>query len=290
MLKMKNLLSFSTSPLTRILAVTYYDFESTIKAMEKLWKFSVLQGFELQHLAEWQSDLPPRDNDPRYDRYGAWEASIKYTVEEIADKVNKAGIPVLSIHGNRDIGILCCSNTSEDIKNGKRLIMEAIKIAEMVGAEICVFHLWDTYDEKFDPSVQKDLMKEIVLTFPKIKISVENIPTKLINYTPYELVKDFKWITLDLRWAAVYDELNKFFKVKDKIVNIHIRGTLEGTEWKLKNSPFTVYEALDIIINEWNYKKLLTIEPEGGLTGVSWEDLVEAIGSIKKVINASIMG
>jgi len=128
------------------------------------------------------------------------------------------------------------------------------------------------------------LIKEIAINFPKIQISVENIPTKLYNYTPYELVKDFNWITLDLRWAAVYDELNKFFKVKDKIVNIHVRGTLEGTEWKLKNAPFTVYEALDLIINEWNYKNLLTIEPEGGLAGASWEDLVIAIGSLNKMI------
>lgn len=286
---MKNYLSFSSSPLTRMIKAEYYDLESTLKAMRKLWKFSILQGFELQHLAEWQKDFPPRDDDPRYNRYGTWKSSIKYKVEDIAEKVNKVGVPVLSIHGNRDIGILCCSDESKDVKNAKRLIAEAAIIAERVHAKICVFHMWDTNNNNYDLSIQNELINEIAINHPKIQLSVENIPTKLKNYTPYDLVKKFKWITLDLRWVAIYNELNKFFNIKDKIVNIHVRGTLEGTELKLKGAPFTIYEAINLIKNDWNYKGLFTIEPEGGLNKASWEDLVKAISSINNLITNSVI-
>ena len=252
--------------------------------MEKLWKFSIIQGFEFQHLAEWNGDHPPKDEDPRYDRYGAWKDSKKYTIEEIAEKINKVKIPILSIHGNRDIGILCCSDKPEDIKDAKKLIIDDINLGIMVDSKICVFHLWDTSEEKFNPSIQKEIIDKIAVNFPKIQISVENIPTNLRNYTPFELVKIFNWVTLDLRWAALYDELNKFSTLKNKIVNIHIRGELEGTEWRLKNAPFTIHKALDITINKWSYKGVLTFEPEGRLSGASWESLVEAIDSIKKNI------
>jgi hypothetical protein len=259
---MKNFLSFSSSPLSRIIKAKYYDLESTLKVMKKLWQSSEIQGFELQHLAEWQRNQPPRDNDPRYDRSGAWKDSRKYKVEKIVENVKRNGVPILSVHGNRDIGILCCSDKSDDINNAKRLITESVEIAKGLNAKICVFHMWNTKGDKFDLSKQKCLIKEIALNYPKIQISIENIPIELKNYTPYDLVKDFKWITLDLRWAAVYDELKKFFNLRNKIVNIHIRGILEGNEWKLKEAPFTLHKALNVIINDWKYKGLFTIEPE----------------------------
>jgi hypothetical protein len=281
---MVNFLSFSSSPLTRIINANYYDLESTFKVMKKLSIFTNINGFELQYLAEWQRDFPPRDNDPRYDRYRTWKDSMKYTVKELAEKINETGISILSIHGNRDIGILCCSNNSQDIQKAKKLITETCVLAEMVNARICVFHLWDTSLNNFNISTQMEIISEIANNFSNIKLSVENIPTKLQNCTPYELVKHFNWITLDLRWAVLYEELRRFFFKKKKIINIHIRGTLEGGEWKLKEAPFTVYEALDLIINEWKYEGVLTIEPEGGLVGASWQDLIEAVNSISKVI------
>ncbi|MFX0042934.1 MAG: sugar phosphate isomerase/epimerase family protein [Candidatus Hodarchaeota archaeon] len=286
---MSNSLSFSSSPLNKIIGTKYYDLESTLTVMKNLWTFSIIQGFEFQHLAEWNRNYPPKDKDPRYDRYEAWKDSKKYTIEEIAKILNDVKIPILSIHGNRDIGILCCSDNPDDIEDAKKLILDAVNLAELVGAKICVFHLWDTSDEKFDPVIQKEIIDSIAISFPKIRLSIENIPTSLKNYTPFDLVENFNWITLDLRWAALYDELNKFSILREKIVNVHIRGTLEGTEWKLKNAPFTIYEALDTIINKWNYKGIFTFEPEGKLSGATWDDLVKAINSIKKVVSASIL-
>ena len=273
--------SFSSSPLTRITNSKYYDLDETIRLMLKLWNYSVIQGFEFQYLAEWNSQYPPHDTDPRYDRLVNWNDSRKYNTIEIANLLKRFSLPVFSIHGNRDIGILLCSSEHIDIKNGKLLIEESMNLAELVNAKLCVFHIWDTKVNDKDFSFLQEIIRKIAIKYPNIILSVENIPTNISNFTPFELVKDFKYITMDLRWCAVYDELNKFSKIKNKIVNIHIRGELYKTEWKLRNSPFTIEEALDLIIKQWKYKGFFTFEPEGGLIGAKWDNLIKAIDSIR---------
>jgi len=109
---------------------------------------------------------------------------------------------------------------------------------------------------------------------------VENVPTHLSSFTPFELVKQFEWITLDLRWAALYDELDKFEAVKEKIVNVHLRGRLVGSKWVLDDAPFDFYEALNYIKSKWNYTGLLTMEPSGLRDG-NWENLVIAMLSLR---------
>ncbi|TFG23716.1 MAG: hypothetical protein EU533_02890 [Promethearchaeota archaeon] len=279
---MGNNFSFSSSPLTRITNSKYYDLDQTLKAMMKFWNFSVIQGFEFQYLAEWNRLFPPKDKDPRYDRLTSWNDSKKYDPEKIADFLNDYSLPIFSIHGNRDIGILLCSKNNKDVKNGKLLIKNSINLAERVGAKICVFHIWDTKIDKIDYVILKKTLDRIAIKHPTITLSVENIPTNMPNFTPFELLKNFEYITMDLRWCAVYDELFKFSKIKKKIVNIHIRGELSGDEWKLRNSPFTVEEAMEIIIKQWKYKGLLTFEPEGGLIGANWENLIKAIEAIQR--------
>ena len=277
---MKNKLSFSSSPLTKITNSKYYDLDETLNVMLKLWNFSIIQGFEFQHLAEWNKRHSPQDTDPRYDRLNTWNDSLKYTVKEISNRLKHLNVPVLSIHGNRDIGILLSSDINKDVENGKKLIRDSVNLAKNVNAKICVFHIWNTKSHSFNLSVLKKTIHSISKDHPNILLSVENIPTSIPNSSPFDLIKDFDYITMDLRWCAVYDELKKFSKLKDKIINVHIRGELEGCEWKLKNAPFTVEEALDIILKQWSYKGILTFEPEGGLVGEKWEKLTKALGSI----------
>jgi sugar phosphate isomerase/epimerase len=278
---MKNQLSFSTSPLTRITNSKYFDLDKTLDVMSKLWNFSIIQGFEFQHLAEWNSRHPPQNDDPRYSRLSNWNDSIKYNIKEICTKLNELSIPILSIHGNRDIGALLCSDNREEINNGRELIKDSANLAELININLCVFHIWDTKNEDLNIPYLKETIHTISAEFPKMVLSVENIPTSMSNFTPFELIKDFNWITLDLRWCALYDELKQFSKIKNKIVNVHVRGSLEGDRWQLNNAPFTLEEALDVILKEWNYKGILTFEPEGGLSGASWEDLTKAINNIK---------
>ena len=271
-----NPLSISAAPTTGMIQKPYYDLPSTVTVMNRLLHESAVDGFEVQNLAEWNKENPPKD-DVSGNRYTAWKRSPKYTVEEAAALLE--GLPILSIHANRDVGIYLCSNREQDITKGKRLIHESLSLAEKVGAGVCVFHLWDTWKSQFDVGFLQEILHTIAPQYP-VTASVENVPTHLEGVTPFDLVKEFEWVTLDLRWAAMYDELDRFESVTKKITNIHLRGQLQGDTWMLTGAPFGFYEALDII-QPWQYSGLLTVEPEGGLHSSNWENLVAALVSIR---------
>jgi L-ribulose-5-phosphate 3-epimerase UlaE len=246
--------------------------------MSLLWRESVIDGFEFQNLAEWDDENPPRDE--REKRSAAWNESQKHTTDEIATLLQETGLPILSVHANRDVGICLCSEQEQDIHKGKRLIHESLYLAEKVGASVCVFHLWDTWKEGFDPRFLQDIHREIAAQYPGVKASVENVPTHLAGSTPFELVRRFEWITLDLQWAALYDELDRFGLVKDRIANVHLRGRLEGSRWALEDAPFGFYEALETIRVKWGYEGMLTME-SAGLREGDWENLVAAMSTLR---------
>jgi len=148
-------------------------------------------------------------------------------------------------------------------------------------AEVCVFHLWDTWKTEFNINHLKKTLSEIATQYPKVKASVENIPTHLKGQTPFSLIKSFKTITVDLRWTALYDELNAFKSITDRIANIHLRGTLKKEKWVLDRSNFSFYEALDTIKNKWKYQGPLTVEPEGGTTSPNFENFLKAMKSLR---------
>ncbi len=270
-----NLLSISAAPATGIIKKPYYDLPSTVTVMNRLLQESAVDGFEVQALAEWDKENPPKD-DVSGSRYTAWKKSPKYTVEEVAALLEE--LPILSIHANRDIGIYLCGKET-DITKGERLIHESLSLAEKVGAGVCVVHLWDTWKSQFDTAFLQEVLHNIAAQYP-VTASVENVPTHVEGTTPFELVKEFEWITLDLRWAAMYDELDRFESVKEKVTNIHLRGRLQGDTWALTQAPFEFYEALDII-QTWGYSGLLTVEPEAGLLSSNWESLVKALASVR---------
>lgn len=272
----RNPVSISATPTTWIIHKPYYDLPSTITVMRQLQ--DSVDGFEIQNLGEWNKESPPRD-DVTGARYAAWKKSRKYTAEEVAALIE--GLPILSVHANRDVGIYLCSNKKEDINRGKTLIHESLFLAEKVGASICVFHLWDTWKSDLDITFLQGLLGEISCEYPDVKAAVENVPTHVEGVTPFDLVKGVKWVTLDMRWAAMYNELGKFESVKDQIVNVHLRGQLHNNKWKLTQSPFEFYEGLGII-RTWGYKGVLTMEPEGNLSESTLENLVAAMASVRQ--------
>jgi hypothetical protein len=275
--KAHNPISISVAPTTRAIGKRYYDLAGTIELMGLLWQESVIDGFEFQNLAEWNDENSPRDE--REKRFAAWNESPKHTTEEIATLLQEAGLPILSVHANRDVGICLCSDQKQDTNKGKGLIHESLFLAEKIGAPLCVFHLWDTWKEDFDPGFLQNVLHEIAAQYPGVKASVENVPTHLAGFTPFELARQFEWITLDLQWAALYDELDKFESVKERIANVHLRGRLEGSKWVLDSAPFGFYEALDTIRDKWGYSGLLTMEP-GGLRDGDWENLMAAMSTL----------
>jgi hypothetical protein len=192
-----NPISISIAPTTRVIGRRYYDLPGTIELMHRLWQESVVDGFEIQNLAEWDAAGPPRDEANR--RLAAWEDSQRHTTNELASLLRATGLPIYSIHANRDVGMSLCSGDEQDLSRGQWLIGEALSLAEKVGAQVCVFHLWDTWKEAFDPAALRRILCETATYHPGVKAAVENVPTKLAGATPFDLVQPFEWITLDLQ-------------------------------------------------------------------------------------------
>lgn len=270
-------LSITTAPLNRLTGGFYTDLSNTIEIMRKIWGSSIVDGFEFQNLAEWDIRGPPRDIRINSDRITAWEKSTKFTTIEKGDLLRTSGAPVISVHANRDVGICLCSEDEADQELGRQMVHETHQLAELVGSEIVVFHLWDTWKANFDPEQLRNELNKITSSYPGVTATVENVPTHLEGHTPFDIVRKFDWITLDTRWAGMYDELDAFEELQDKIINVHLRGSLEGDSWILHDSPFTFDWALDRICNKWGYSGLLTVEPERGRGPPGWDGFIKAM-------------
>jgi hypothetical protein len=277
-----NPISVTVAPLARLIGKPFYDLDANVEVMERLWRESVLDGFEFQNTAEWDAAGPPRDEGAR--RLAYWRDSRKHRVDQIADILRETRLPVLSVHANRDVGVLLCSGQAEDIARGKTLIHGSLSLASAVGAGVCVFHLWDTWAEAFDLGFLRSVMDEIGPQYPGVKAAVENVPTHIPGRTPLDLVGEFEWIALDWRWAALYDEWERFEELVDRIVDVHLHGEIQGGRWKLdpvstlaQRTDF--YQALDVMRCRWGYRGLLTVERVP--RDVTWQDFVSAIASLR---------
>ena len=276
-----NLLSITTPPLAVLIGQRGFQLEAILKVMHRMRNESLVDGFEFQNLAEWDASGPPRDKAQFEVRLKTWEDCEKYSVDELTVVLTESKLPILSVHANRDVGIHLCSDKRREIQRGKKLIHDSLNLAQQVRASICVFHLWDTWKKHFDPGFLQRTLENIANKYPKVKAAVENVPINLPNHTPFDVVKEFEWITLDLRWAGMYNELDKFAEVRNRIVNVHLRGRLESDKWAIYHAPFTFYEVLDLLRSEWDYSGFLTVEPEGGLKRADWTDFATAMTSIQ---------
>lgn len=245
--------------------------------MKRIYEEAAVDGFELQLEPEWDSENPPLTDA----HFADWTKTPKYTTQEIVRLLKMESLPVLSVHASRDVGSYLCSDQERDWEKGKQVIYDSLLIADELGAEVCVFHLWDTWKTSFDVQHLQKTLLDVADQFPKVKTSVENIPTHLETYSPFALVKSFDFVTLDLRWAALYNELDAFESIIDNVVNVHLRGKLEGNRWAIDRSSFSFYEALNKIGDNWKYTGLLTVEPEGKIEGKFFENFLEAMRSLK---------
>lgn len=275
---MQNLISVSSAPIAKLGDKEYHDLLGTLEVLRAVYKDSAVDGFELQLEPEWDSESPPITDSDLAD----WTTTPKFRLPEILALLRKEKLPILSVHASRDVGCYLCSSRKRDVEKGKRLIFDSLSLSEDLGTEVCVFHVWDTRKEQFDFDTLREVFLEIADQFSKVKASVENVPTCLKGHTPFTLVELFDHVTLDLRWAALYDELDKFEPIVEKIVNVHLRGRLEGDTWVLDRSSFSFQQALKRIQDEWRYRGLLTVEPEGGIGSSAYSNFVRAMKFLKK--------
>jgi sugar phosphate isomerase/epimerase len=275
---MKNLISVSSAPIAGLGDKEYYDLLGTIEVMKRVLNEGVVDGFELQLEPEWDSENAPlTDAD-----WADWTKTPKFTTQEIVDLIKREGLPILSVHASRDVGAYLCSENKPDREKGKRVIHEALSVAEKLGVEVCVFHLWDTWKRSFDLHNVTNIYLKTLKRFPKVKASVENVPTHLDGYSPFRLVKSFKYVTLDLRWASMYNELDAFKSIVGNIANVHLRGSLGNNGWVLERSGLNFSDSLNKIRNDWKYPGILTVEPEGKIDRSRFRNFLQAMHSLKR--------
>ncbi len=280
------LLSLSTGSLAHLLDKEYYDLATIMSLMNTIYTQSKIDGFEFQKIAEWDSIGPPRDEYREGREVGfrarAWQSASKYTPREISHALRKTGIPILSLHANRDTGICICAGGVDDINRGKEIIRETLWLCKALQSQIAVFHYWDTWANQIDIALLCRILDQYQSRYPGIRATIENIPTCAEELTPFKLVSHFNSITLDTRWACMYDELERFYELVPRIVNIHLRGRLDGRHWVFDSSNWTFEQTISLIRDKWKYSGLITLEPEGGYQNATLEDLVEALKELRK--------
>jgi sugar phosphate isomerase/epimerase len=274
---MECLVSVSSAPIAALGDKKYYDLIGTIGVLKKILSRSVVDGFELQVEPEWDSKNPPLTDG----NFADWTKTPKYTAREVVALLENEALPILSVHASRDVGNYLCSNQERDLERGKQAVYDALFIADELKARVGVFHVWDTRATSFNLDHIREALLEVARQFPMVKTSVENVPTYLKGFTPFNLVKHFDCVTLDLRWAALYNELNAFESIADKIVNVHLRGKLGKGKWVLEGSSFDFYQALKKLKYEWGYDGLLTIEPEGKIDSSCFDNFATAVETIR---------
>jgi len=272
-----NLISVSSAPIAKLENKKYYDLLGTLGVMKKVFKEFAVDGFELQLEPEWDSENPPLTDG----EFADWRKTPKYTLPEIGTLVKDTNLPILSVHASRDVGNYLCSSHKSDVERGKHLIRETLAFTEDLGTEVCVFHIWDTWTKKIDVNLLQRIFDGLATQFPKIMASIENIPTHVGGCTPFSLVSLFRYVTLDLRWAALYNELDAFESIIDRVVDVHLRGRLEEDRWVLDRSSFGLEEALDKIKNKWKYSGPLTMEPDSGIDASHFGSFLKAMSSLR---------
>ncbi len=254
-----NPISLSVAPCVKAVGGSGYRIQDSLRFMEWALAEARADGFEFQNLAEWDPRTPPLDEGEK--RRAAWTQAEKHSMKELSALLTSAGPPILSVHANRDVGVNLCSGQAAQVERGRTLIRESLALAGTVGASICVIHLWDTWRESFDVRVLEAALRETASAFPDIKASVENVPTHQSGQTPFSLVDRFEWITLDLHWAALYDELERFRTRVDRIANVHARFEVRSGSLQTPDDSRALLDTVGRLVRDWGYSGPLTLEP-----------------------------
>ena len=154
-----------------------------------------------------------------YDRLG----DVRKTVE-------KAGIPVYTIHFEKDITALLGLGDEEDRKEGLRLFTINADMGAAVGARAAVLHLWDG---RFDAKRLSESIGLLDTLFEicdrrSVELLVENIPCRISPYESVLAIADqypHARFTFDTRHADFIGETERFMQSdiwETRIGHIHV--------------------------------------------------------------------
>ena len=264
----------STGTLPLAMNKEFYEYE----CIPEIVKMLDIDGVELVFLPEWDSKFPPLTPSS-----ANWNKVKKVSCDEITDYFIKHNVKVYSVHINRDVGNLLCSNNPDLVYRGQSILKENLLAGIKVGAEVAVLHLWDTYKEKLDLDKLIGFVVEVAKDYP-IKITYENIPISdkelssvLVWDRLYKIIPNNHGFTLDLNWSSFYNDFDNLKLYLNKILNVHVQGFVNNGYLTPRVGNLDIMTCLNNL-NELNYNGLITLE----LTKVSQvQSFIDAIKIIK---------
>ncbi|MBS3790967.1 MAG: hypothetical protein KGY66_08665, partial [Candidatus Thermoplasmatota archaeon] len=133
----KHLVSSTVLPIA--IGKSFTDYKSIPEAFEKL----DVSGLEFKFLPEWSTDRPPLGRTA-----ADWENCPKPSYEDLTEILEE--IPVPTVHINRDMGDMLCSEDEDMVERGRNTLVNNLATAEKIGSDVAVIHLWDTRAEHLD--------------------------------------------------------------------------------------------------------------------------------------------
>lgn len=270
-----NKVSISTGCLPRLEGRQFYELESVLRMMRRLSKESRVDGFEFVLLPEWDREGPPVTPT------SAPPDCEKHATDGLARTLKTQGFPIVSVHANRDIGSYLCSDDVGEASRGVKVADECLSFAKTVGSEICVFHFWDTWKLTFDLAGLEAICRKLQTTHPEVELSVENVSTRYMRRTPFQIMHGFKHKTLDLKWASLYDEFKAFTEHSTDIDNVHVQGKLQARKL-VPTAGHLDFENALATLKRKGYRGPFTIELEGATV---YKDVLNYVGRLKNHVS-----
>lgn len=271
---MLSLIALSTGWLPRLDERPYYDLSSVFKVMNRFSREHVIDGFELGLLPEWDSENPPLTPSE------APSACEKHSLREILGLLSQKDFVVLTVHASRDVGAYLCSESMLDYAKGVRLVNDSMQLSNALDSGVCVFHFWNPWKQTFDVARLHNVYGECVRSVSSVELSIENIPTVLEGTSPFRLSEGFGHVTLDLKWASMFDEFNSFLNVIDKVDNVHVQGKYQCGSFAPTVGSLNYRIALKRLVDA-GYRGIFTLELEGK---ARFEEILECIEWLRRIV------
>lgn len=237
---------------------------------KEIYDYGLIEGFELVLLPDWNEEWEPLLPVNKGEQY-------LVSLDMLADLWLESELPVLSIHANRDLGMLIA--TKEDLV--QKAIADTIKLAKKLKAQQIVLHPWNTYSK----TIPIEDIAEFLKGFDKM-ISLENIPTSS-KHTPIEILRELGDridlpYTIDLSWLSMYDDWQKFNLAISSISNIHMQGALINKRLIPRQGNLNLETVLKELINR-GYDGQITLELN---RPKDLKDFYKALMLIKDIISS----
>ncbi|MBS7632203.1 hypothetical protein KEJ15_01075 [Candidatus Bathyarchaeota archaeon] len=273
------LVSLSTGWLPRLEDRSYYELSAVLKVMRKFSQERSVDGFEFGLLPEWDCENPPLT--PTQAPLGC----EKHGLDEILNKLLKEEFRILSVHASRDVGCYLCSEEGQKYAKGLRLLEDSLKFCRSLKVNLCVVHFWDPWKKSFDVARLRRVYEEFQNEFPDVALSVENIPTVIEGNTPFSLIHGFKHVTLDLKWASMFNEFDLFLDRLGVVDNVHIQGKSQSGLFYPTVGNLDYKRALLQLAGK-GYSRVLTVELEGKSTFQEIRSYAEELKHMKIASNS----